>query len=66
MKKFNYVIARKSEGGKGELTPYHFYNTIIFYGDEDDAMSTLKCVKSLDSKFSDQYQIHKLTEETIK
>lgn len=65
MEKFNYVIARKSEGGRGELSPYHFYNTIIFYGDLDDAKKTLRCVKSLDEKFADEYQIHKLAEEII-
>lgn len=65
MSKFNYVIARKSEGSRGELSPYHFYDTTIFYGDLDDAKRTLHCVKTLDERFANEYQIHKLTEEII-
>jgi hypothetical protein len=66
MNKFNYVIARKSEGGKGELSPYHFHKTVIFYGDLEDAQKTLRCIKTMDERFADKYQIHKLIEETIK
>ncbi len=65
MKKFNYVIARKSANEEGQLTPFHFYNTAVFFGDLDDAKKTLKYVQSVETNLAGEFQIYKVDNKLV-
>jgi hypothetical protein len=65
MEKFNYVIARKSSKDHGQLNPYHFYKTVVFYGDLNDAKKTLKFVRSEELKFGEDYEIYRIDNQEI-
>jgi hypothetical protein len=66
MNKFNYVIARRWDKEKNELSCYAFGAT-VFYGDLVDAKNTLEFIKGrADGDDKEQYQIYKINDEPIK
>ena len=66
MDKFNYVIARRWDKEKNELSCYAFGAT-VFYGDLVDAKNTLEFIKGrADEVEKEHYRIHKINDEPIK
>ena len=66
MDKFNYVIARRWDKEKNELSCYAF-GTTVFYGNLVDAKNTLEFIKGrVDEVEKEHYRIHKINDEPIK
>jgi hypothetical protein len=66
MDKFNYVIARRWDKEKNELSCYAF-GTTVFYGNLVDAKNTLEFIKGrADEVEKEYYRIHKINDEPIK
>jgi hypothetical protein len=57
--KFNYVIARKWHDDSNELCCYA-YNTTVFYGDSEDAISTRDFIRGRAEDHNDEYEIYKI------
>jgi hypothetical protein len=64
MVKFNYVIARRWEKEKNQLSCYTFHVT-VFYGDIDDARKTLEFIKGRADHKPEEYQIYVINNEPL-
>lgn len=65
MDKFNYVIARRWDEKKNQLSCYTFH-TAVFYGDMEDAKKTLEFIKGkADEDKSEEFQIYKIDDEPL-
>lgn len=64
MEKFNYVIARRWEKEKNQLSCYTFHNT-VFYGDIEDARNTLEFIKGRADDKPEEYQIYIINDNPI-
>lgn len=64
MDKFNYVIARRWEKEKNQLSCYTFHTT-VFYGDIDDARKTLEFIKGRADHKPEEYQIYVINNEPL-
>lgn len=62
MDQFNYVIARRWEKEKNQLSCYTFHST-VFYGDIDDARKTLEFIKGRADDKPEEYQIYIINDE---
>ena len=60
MDRFNYVIARRWDKEKNELSCYAFGAT-VFYGDLVDAKNTLEFIRGRETHHpSDDYEIYRI------
>ena len=66
MNKFNYVIARRWDKEKNELSCYAF-GTTVFYGDITDSKNTLEFIRGRDTSYPpEDYEIYKINDEPLK
>lgn len=62
--KFNYVVARRWENEKNQLSCYTFHVT-VFYGDIDDARKTLEFIRGRADHKPEEYQIYVINDEPL-
>ena len=65
MDRFNYVIARRWDKEKNELSCYAFGAT-VFYGDMVDAKNTLEFIRGRDSHYPpEEYEIYRIPDVPV-